>query len=86
MHINKEPNYLRIIEAVLLSVLKLIFMSFPLHFVMTAVNIDFTDNFMKAFLGSAIIGTVVAIPVAFLAMPVAQKLVAAIILKIDGGM
>lgn len=63
-----------------------IFMSIPMSFVMTAVNVGFTDIFVRAFLGSAVIGTIVAIPVAFLAMPVAQKLVAVIMLKIDGGM
>lgn len=37
------------------------------------VNVGFKNIFLKLFVGSAIIGTVVAIPLAFLPMPVAQK-------------
>ncbi len=36
-----------------------------MSFVMTAVNVGFTSIFIKAFLGSTVIGKIVAIPVAF---------------------
>ncbi len=54
-----------------------------MSFVMTAVNVGFTSVFIKAFLGSTVIGTIVAIPVAFLAMPIVGKLVALIMGKIE---
>lgn len=57
-----------------------------MSFIMIAVNVGFTDTFLKAFLGSATIGTIAAIPVAFIAMPIANKLVALIISKIERGM
>lgn len=77
MHVIRGDDLRKKREAILLS----IFMSVPMSFVMTVVNVGFTDIFLKAFLGSAVIGTIVAIPVAFLAMPLANKLVAWIISK-----
>ncbi len=56
---------LKKIDAILFSVFMSIFMSVPMSFVMTAVNVGFTSIFIKAFLGSTVIGKIVAIPVAF---------------------
>lgn len=59
MHVNMEGENVHVTEAV--------------PFYDGAVNVGFKNIFLKLFVGSAIIGTVVAIPLAFLPMPVAKK-------------
>lgn len=66
------------LERILFPVFMSMTMSIPMSFVMTAVNVGFSDHFIQAFLRSALIGICVSMPIAFIAVPRVRKLVSKI--------
>lgn len=66
-------------EPIIFSVLMSVFMTIPVAFVMTLVNVGWSVRFFfQAFLMSSLLGLAVSIPVAFIAFPLVSKMVAAI--------
>ncbi len=64
-------KYTPIIFGLIMSVL----MSLVMSFAMIAINVGFVSNFFIIWLNSFITGFIVATPVAFLAVPIANKIV-----------
>jgi len=56
------------------SCLAAIFISVPIAFIMVAINLGFVTGFLIAFLKSALVGIVISIPLANIAIPIAQKI------------
>lgn len=67
------------VEELLFSILMSVVMSLPISFVMTIINVGMNENIFQVFISSGVIGTIVSIPVAFLAVPLIKKLVGIII-------
>jgi len=61
------------VYGLLFSAIISLIMSFFMSFFMIVINIGFTEEFMKAWLGSTAIGFVIGLPIAEIAVPLIQK-------------
>jgi phage-related holin len=59
---------------IVMSCLAAIFISVPISFVMTIINVGFTEDFILAFLKSAAVGIVISVPLANIGVPIAEKI------------
>jgi len=66
---------------IVMSCLAAIFITVPISLLMTIVNVGFTEAFLWAFLKSALIGTVVSVPLASIGVPLAEKIAKKIVKK-----
>ncbi len=66
---------------ILFSCLAAVFISVPIAFIMVAINLGFTTGFFVAFIKSALAGTAISIPLANIAIPLAEKITIKIIEK-----
>ena len=69
MKINKRYR------GIVFSCLAAIFISVPMAFFMVVMNYGLRAGFVIAFLKSALLGTVISVPLANLLIPVAEKIV-----------
>lgn len=68
MKINKKYHN------IIFSCIAAIFISVPMGFCMVVINLGFAPGFFLAFLKSALVGTVISIPLANIGMPIAKKI------------
>ena len=59
---------------IIFSCLAAVFISVPMAFVMVVINLGFVKGFIIAFIKSALAGTAISIPLANVAIPVAEKI------------
>ncbi|MGF7058518.1 DUF2798 domain-containing protein [Brassicibacter mesophilus] len=73
MKINKKY------KGIIFSCLAAILISVPIAFFMVIINVGFTKDFLKAFINSSLVGIAISIPLANIAIPLAEKIVAKIV-------
>lgn len=66
-------------KGILFSCLAAVFISVPIGFFMVVINLGFTKGFFIAFIKSALVGTAISIPLANIAIPLAEKITMKII-------
>lgn len=64
-----DPKY----RNLLFSCLAAVFISVPIGFFMVIINFGFKKGFFIAFIKSALVGTAISIPLANIAIPIAEK-------------
>lgn len=73
MKINKKY------KGIIFSCIAAILISVPIAFFMVIINVGFTRDFLKAFINSSLVGIAISIPLANIAIPLAEKIVAKIV-------
>ncbi len=59
---------------IVLSCLAAVFISVPMALIMVIMNYGFKTGFLLAFLKSALVGTLISIPLANIGIPISQKI------------
>jgi uncharacterized protein DUF2798 len=66
-------------KGIIFSCLAAILISVPIAFFMVIINVGFTKDFLKAFINSSLVGIAISIPLANIAIPLTEKIVAKIV-------